>query len=432
MEFSRSHLNKSPTQKMMYQIKKNLNVNPFTKKVNTKLSKQTIDFLNKTLNNKSTAQTVQKMSDDEIDKLKRELGKFDIPSKSVDEQLSDLTRVKDDLGCMAFDFGAGEPTYKNELVLFLAKSKSGKSYTTNNLIIELPQSFSAVTVFTGTQSYNNIATQTLKKMCEAANIDFFWFNTNDVKQPVDFCKEGTNIEDYKKDINEDGSVKTVWKNDFGSVFVFDDLQNVPTDSPIFHFINDMAIFSRHYKINVFINYQSFTRISSKILDNMTKVFICHDYLSRLDMFPKLRIEEPPNLQECINDPNPARFYYIDDDGLLVPYYNYQYSSKQQIINKLKAKTPVGLTKRKEAYQEKKKRLDELKKKEEEEKKKIEEDKRKYQERDEKDTPKEQKRIVANYSDPVGSGLKPTNNPIAKSNNNPKYTNPLRVSHFQRI
>ena len=35
-EFSRSHLNKSPTQKMMYQIKKNLNVNPFTKKVNTK------------------------------------------------------------------------------------------------------------------------------------------------------------------------------------------------------------------------------------------------------------------------------------------------------------------------------------------------------------------------------------------------------------
>ena len=96
-EFSRSHLNKSPTQKMLYQIKKNLNVNPFTKKVNTKLSKQTIDFLNKTLNNKSTAQTVQKMSDDEIDKLKRELGKFDIPSKSVDEQLSDLTRVKDDL-----------------------------------------------------------------------------------------------------------------------------------------------------------------------------------------------------------------------------------------------------------------------------------------------------------------------------------------------
>ena len=429
-EFSRKHLNKSPTQKMMYQIKKNLQSNPFTKKVSTKLSKSTLKFIDMCQNGNGNSNSLQKYSQSDIDTIKRELNKFDVPVKDIETQLEELERTKDSLGLMKFDWQAGQETYKNELVLFCAKSKSGKSYTVNSLILEMPQSFDSITVFTGKPSFENIATQSLKKACESAGIHFFWINT-DNKESVDFCDPDTSYDDYEKFKMDDGSYSKIYHNSFGAVHIYDDLYNKEKEHWVVHLMDDIAIFGRHRKINAFILFQGFTRISSKILDNATKIFIYNEYLDREDIWPKLKIDEPINLKEVQAEEEKARFYYLDD-GMLMPYYNYDYPSKNAIINKLKAKTPIGLTKRKEAYQEKKKRLDELRKKEEEEKKKIEEDKRKYQERDEKDTPKEQKRIVANYSDPVGSGIKPTNNPLAKSNNNPKYTNPLRVSHFQRI
>ena len=429
-EFSRTHLNKNPTQKLFYQVRKNMQTNPFTKKIQTKLSKQTQGFLDMLQKGTGNNSSVSKYSSSDIDTIKRELNKFDVPVKDIESQLEELERTKDSLGLMKFDWNAGQETYKNELVLFCAKSKSGKSYTVNSLILEMPQSFDSITVFTGKPSFENIATQSLKKACEAAGIHFFWINT-DNKEAVDFCEADTSYDDYEKFKMEDESYSKIYNNSFGAVHIYDDLYNKEKDHWVVHLMDDIAIFGRHRKINAFILFQGFTRISSKILDNATKIFIYNEYLDREDIWPKLKIDEPDNLKEVQAEQDKARFYYLDD-GMLMPYYNYDYPSKNAIINKLKAKTPIGLTKRKEAYQEKKKRLEELRKKEEEERKKVEEDKRKYQERDDKDIPKEQKRIVANYSDAIGNGLKPTSNAITKSSNAPKYTNPMRVSHFQRI
>ena len=37
MEFSKQSLNKSPTEKLIYNMNKHLNINPFSKKINNKL-----------------------------------------------------------------------------------------------------------------------------------------------------------------------------------------------------------------------------------------------------------------------------------------------------------------------------------------------------------------------------------------------------------
>ena len=49
MGFSKHTLNKSPTEKLIYQMSKHLNINPFNKKINNKLSKTTNTFCNKIL-----------------------------------------------------------------------------------------------------------------------------------------------------------------------------------------------------------------------------------------------------------------------------------------------------------------------------------------------------------------------------------------------
>ena len=49
MEFSKKSLNKSPTDKLIYNMNKHLNINPFNKKINNKLSKTTNTFYNHSL-----------------------------------------------------------------------------------------------------------------------------------------------------------------------------------------------------------------------------------------------------------------------------------------------------------------------------------------------------------------------------------------------
>ena len=47
MEFSKKSLDKKPSEKLIYSICKHMNINPFTKKVNNKVSKTTNQFINK-------------------------------------------------------------------------------------------------------------------------------------------------------------------------------------------------------------------------------------------------------------------------------------------------------------------------------------------------------------------------------------------------
>ena len=373
MEFSKQTLNKSPTDKLIYQMNKHLNINPFSKKINNKLSKTANTFCNKILNPKENKTRKIKESQQNIDEIKKSLEQYDIPSVDVETLLSDLNRSFDSKGPMEFNWN-GRSTFQNEQVLVLGFSKSGKSVLINSLILELKQSFTYVVIFTGKSSMENTAAQCLKGMVESAGLQFSFFNT-DVDKPVEYCESGLTFEEYKKKYSEeDGSVSKLYNNSFPSVYLFEDLYSKPVDSHIFKFIEDMSIKSRHDKISFFINYQSYTRLSSKILDNLTKLFIHKDFLPRQDLWKKLRINEPANLKEVLAEPyeEQTRFYYLDD-GYLQPYNAYQYLNKNQVIKKMRSKASQGFInpKKKKIYEEKTKIIKEY---EEQEKEKIKKNK----------------------------------------------------------
>ena len=354
-------------------MNKHLNINPFNRKINNKLSKTTNTFCNKILNPQENKTKKIKESQKNIDEIKQSLEKYDVPVTDVETLLSDLNRSFDSLGPNLFSWG-GRTTFKNQQVLVLGYSKSGKSVLINSLILELDVSFTYVCIFTGKSSMENSAAQCLKGMVEQAGLQFSFFNT-DVDTTIEYCEEGLSFEEYKKKYsNEDGSVSKIYKNSFPSVYLFEDLYSKPVDSHIFKFIEDMSIKSRHDKISFFINYQSYTRLSSKILDNLTKLFIHKDFLPRQDLWKKLRINEPSNLKEVLAEPyeEQTRFYYLDD-GYLQPYNSYEYLNKGQVIKKMRSKASVGFInpKKKKIYEEKTKIIKEY---EEQEKQKIKQNK----------------------------------------------------------
>lgn len=367
MEFAKQSLNKSPTEKLIYNMNKKLNINPFSKKINNKLSKTTNTFCNKILNPKENSTKKIKESQKNIDEIKKELEKYDVPVTDVETLLSDLNRSFDSKGPMQFQW-SGRSTFKNEQVLVLGYSKSGKSVLINSLILELDVPFTYICVFTGKSSFENEACQCLKGMTEQAGLQFSWFNT-DTDIPIEYCEENLSFEEYKnKYSNEDGSVSKLFWNNFPSTYLFEDLYSKPVDSHIFKFMEDMSIKSRHDKISFFINYQSYTRLSSKILDNLTKLFIHKDFLGRQDLWKKLRINEPCNLKEVLAEPyeEQTRFYYLDD-GYLQPYNSYEYLNKGQVIKKMRSKASVGFInpKKKKIYEQKTKLIKELEQQEKE-------------------------------------------------------------------
>lgn len=399
MEFSKQTLNKSPTDKLIYNMNKHLNINPFSKKINNKLSKTANIFCSKVLKPEENKTKKIKESQKNIDEIKQSLEKYDIPSVDVETLLSDLNRSFDSKGPLEFSWG-GSSTFHNEQVLVLGYSKSGKSVLINSLVLELPVSFTYVCVFTGKSSFENEACQCLKEMVEQSGLQFSFFNT-DIDKPIEYCEEGLSFEDYKKKYTEeDNSVSKIYKNSFPSVYLFEDLYSKPVDSHIFKFIEDMSIKSRHDKISFFINYQSYTRLSSKILDNLTKLFIHKDFLPRQDLWKKLRINQPANLQEVLAEPyeQQTRFYYLDD-GYLQPYNAYEYLNKNQVIKKMRSKASVGFInpKKKKIYEEKTKIIKEY---EEQEKEKIMKNKENEDPLKEKESvnnipvnPKEQKQLI---------------------------------------
>lgn len=387
MEFSKSTLNKSPTDKLIYNMNKKLNINPFSKKINNKLSKTANTFCNKVLKPEENKTKKIKESQKNIDEIKQELEKYDVAVTDVEELLSDLNRSFDSKGPMEFNW-KGRSTFKNEQVLVLGYSKSGKSVLINSLILELDVPFTYVVIFTGKSSMENSAAQCLKGMVESAELQFSFFNT-DIDKPIEYCEEGLSFEDYKKKYSEeDGSVSKIFRNSFPSLYIFEDLYSKPVDSHIFKFMEDMSIKSRHDKISFFINYQSYTRLSSKILDNLTKLFIHKSFLGRSDLFKKLRINEPANLKEVLAEPyeEQTRFYYLDD-GYLQPYNAYEYLNKNQVIKKMRSKASIGFIdkKKKKIYEEKTKIIKEY---EEQEKEKI----KKNKENNENDPLKEKESV----------------------------------------
>ena len=332
-------------------IYRNIKINPYTKKVSQKMSGPAKNFVESSITG-NVNHMPRKLDDESIMKLKSELMQLNIPVENVDEQLKELTRKRNQKGALCFDVGLGNAFRKSNSAILVAPTASGKTVCIfGSLIFEISNPFDTIIYFSGKSSYENEHVQTFKAICKRVvgsdyNSDkeqeplmhFLWFNTDNNKQPINFFKG--DWDSYKKsEINKDGSIKSLYASPYGSVFIFDDLQNAGIHDPVYELMSDLAIKGRHRLINWFITFQTAIRLNPKLLTNCDKLFISKLSITDKKVWERLKKGEPTNLEECMQDPDPPRFYYLDNNKLL-PYLNLEFSDLKQVVNKLKSKLPA--------------------------------------------------------------------------------------------
>lgn len=331
-------------------IYKNIRINPYNKKVSQKMSGNTKNFIESSITG-NVNHMPRKMDDESIMKLKSELMQLNIPVENVEEQLKELTRKRNQKGALCFDVGLGNAFRKSNSAILVAPTASGKTVCIfGSLIFEITNPFDTIIYFSGKSSYENEHVQTFKAICKRVVssdndskeseplMHFLWFNTDNNKQPINFFKGDWN--QYKQsEINKDGSIKSLYASPYGSVFIFDDLQNAGIHDPVYELMSDLAIKGRHRLINWFITFQTVVRLNPKLLTNCDKLFISKLSITDKKVWERLKHGEPTNLKECMQDADPPRFYYLDNNKLL-PYLNLEFSDLKQVINKLKSKLPA--------------------------------------------------------------------------------------------
>jgi len=350
------------------QFDKTCHRNPFNNKITTRMIKSKRKLMNSMVNEINTNIDQLKTSGEDpvllsqFNKMLNDLKQYDKPDQTIEEQLSDLKVNYNSMGVMDMQWDINmNDTYINSYTLILAPSKGGKSVLVNQLIFELPQSFDKVCLFMGKDSYMNKCPKTLEHICKRAGLKVQWINTDN----IDTIEFNENEDTCYNDLNADSSSKYVYKNTmYGSVFILDDLYTCRNPN-IVNFIDEMAVKGRHMKVNSFVCYQGFTKLSNKIVDNATRVFIHQSFIEREDLWRKLKMPPPDNLHDVINDIHSGygtRWYYIDD-CYLTPYVPYSFATPGQVIDKMKAKLPKPLKNeatRKE-FEEKQKQVDKLRK-----------------------------------------------------------------------
>ena len=336
--------------------------NPYTNKTVTRMCKnklQECEILSNYCQNKiNNEEDGEKMK--EYVKLMREIKECTNPIQTIDEQLSDLIPNKTSKGVMSFDWDIDfEDTFINQYTLIIAPSKSGKSFLINQLIYEIPHSFDKICFFMGKVSYQNKCPQVLKHICNLAGIKTQWINTDSEIKP-EFSKSE---QQCYENLNEDGSSNYIYDNTTNpSIYIFDDLYTKDNKHWVVNFMDTMACLGRHRKTSCFVAFQGFSRLSNKIVDNSTRIFLYHNILDREDLWRKLKIMPPSNLNEVLEEIKKGlntRWYFLDDDRL-EEYIPFNIVSKQQAVNKMKSKLPKSIldeNKRKELEEMNKRRIE---------------------------------------------------------------------------
>ena len=336
--------------------------NPYTNKTVTRMCKNKIqecEILSNYCQNKiNNEEDGDKMK--EYVKLMREIKECTNPIQTIDEQLSDLIPNKTSKGVMSFDWDIDfEDTFINQYTLIIAPSKSGKSFLINQLIYEIPHSFDKICFFMGKVSYQNKCPQVLKHICNLAGIKTQWINTDSEIKP-EFSKSE---QQCFENLNDDGSSNYIYDNTTNpSIYIFDDLYTKDNKHWVVNFMDTMACLGRHRKTSCFVEFKGFFRLSNKIVDNSSRIFLFYHILDREDLWRKLKIMPPSNLNEVLEDIKKGlntRWYYLDDDRL-EEYIPFNIVSKQQAINKMKSKTPKSILdekKKKELEQMEKRRIE---------------------------------------------------------------------------
>lgn len=336
--------------------------NPYTNKTVTRMCKnklQECEILSNYCQNKiNNEKDEDKMK--EYVKLMREIKECTNPIQTIDEQLADLIPNKNSKGVMSFDWDINfEDTFINQYTLIIAPSKSGKSFLINQLIYEIPHSFDKIIFFMGRVSYQNKCPQVLKHVCNLAGIKTQWINTDSEIKP----DWSNSIQDCFENLNDDGSSKYIYNDTTNpSIFIYDDLYAKEAKHWVVNFMDTIACLGRHRKTSCFVAFQGFSRLSNKIVDNSSRIFLYFQILDREDLFRKLKIMPPTNLNEVLEDIKKGintRWYYLDDDRL-VEYIPFNIVSKQQAVNKMKSKLPKSILdekKRKEVEEMNKRRIE---------------------------------------------------------------------------
>ena len=333
---------------------------------NNRLTRRTENTLNQAEVMQGTIKERMKVETDEekskqYAKILRELADYIQPEQTIDEQLQNLRQNKESMGIMKFDWEFDcQDTFLNQFTLITSPSKSGKSFLINQLYYEIPHSFDKICFLMGKVSYENKCPQVLKHVANRAGIKTQWINTDSEVRP-----EFTDSEDLAyKQLNEDGSSVAIYNDTtYPSIYIFDDLYSKPNDHWVVNFMDTMACMGRHRKTSCFIAFQGFSRLSNKILDNTTRIFLFYDILGREDLWRKMKIPPPTNLSEVLRDVQMSmhtRWYYLDDDSL-VKYVPYELNSKQQTISKMRSKLSKALSddRKRKKVEEKQRQMQQL-------------------------------------------------------------------------
>ena len=233
-------------------------------------------------------------------------------------------------GCGVLEFQYGKShhkTYEAKFILIIARTFSGKSFLTVNLLctMDLKNKYKQISIFCPEASNKNECYTSLQDICENVGIQYKWNDSVDEK--------------FKKIRTVDELVATYKLPDHNFI-VLDDIY--PLSKYTKQLIVSILSKGRHYKQNAIICLQSHTDVTNQsILSQVSHFFINSQILKRDPEFlpTKLKImpsnmEEILSNQEYMNDPH--QFFMLKqgcDD--LIPWKNPECGSKQNVYKMVK-------------------------------------------------------------------------------------------------
>ena len=233
-------------------------------------------------------------------------------------------------GCGVLDFKYGKShhkTYEAKFILIIARTFSGKSFLTVNLLctMDLNNKYKQISLFCPDASNKNECYTSLRDICEHVGIEYKWYDSVDDK--------------FKKIKTVDELVSTYRLPDHNFI-VLDDIY------PLSRFTKQLIVSilskGRHYKQNAIICLQSHNDVTNQsILSQVSHFFINSQILKRDPEFlpTKLKIL-PSNLDDILSSQqymeDPHQFFMLKQgcDELIV-WKNPECGSKQNVYKMVK-------------------------------------------------------------------------------------------------
>ncbi|KAK8812399.1 hypothetical protein WA158_007633 [Blastocystis sp. Blastoise] len=243
-------------------------------------------------------------------------------------KINPLKETRKGCGVLEFKYGKSHhKTYESKFILIIARTFSGKSFLTVNLLcsMDLKNKYKQVTVICPDASNKNECYTSFQDICEHAGIDYKWYDSVDDK--------------FKKIKTVDELVNT-YKLPEHNFIVLDDIY--PLSRQTKQLIVSILSKGRHYKQNAIICLQSHTDVTNQsILSQVSHFFINSQILKRDPGFlpDKLKIM-PSNLNEILTDEelmnDPHQFFMLKQgsDDLTI-WTNPDCGSKQNVYKMVK-------------------------------------------------------------------------------------------------